>query len=83
MKYLKVEGHTNLIRDQFSNAILNTNTTEYDNYVSLKKTKQSETKRIEILEDKVSDIGSDLKEIKNLLRSLINESWWSFSWRYK
>jgi hypothetical protein len=74
MKYLKVEGHTNLIRDQFSNAILNTNTTEYDNYVSLKKTKQSETKRIEILEDKVSDIGSDLKEIKNLLRSLINES---------
>jgi hypothetical protein len=74
MKYLKVEGHTNLIRDQFSNAILNTNTTEYDNYVSLKKTKQSETKRIEILEDKVSVIGSDLKEIKNLLRSLINES---------
>jgi len=74
MKYLKVEGHTNLIRDQFSNAILNTNTTEYDNYVSLKKTKQSETKRIEILENKVSDIGSDLKEIKNLLRSLINES---------
>ncbi len=74
MKYLKVEGHTNLIRDQFSNAILNTNTTEYDNYVSLKKTKQSEIKRIEILEDKVSDIGRDLKEIKNLLRSLINES---------
>jgi hypothetical protein len=40
---------------------LNTNTTEYDNYVSLKKTKQSETKRIEILEDKVNDIGSDFK----------------------
>jgi len=74
MDYYRVEGHSHLIRDQRTNAILNTNMTEYNNYINLKKVKENENKRVETLENDLVGVKEDLNEIKNLLRSLINES---------
>ena len=75
MKYYKVEGHANLIRDDKTKAILNTNESDYENYIRKREIKKNEDERISSLENNVNMIKSDLDEIKNLLRSLANESW--------
>ena len=70
MDHAKVEGHVNLIRDQNTNAILNTNMTEYQKYISMRSVKDNENQRMKNIEDEVSGIKSDLNEIKDLLRNL-------------
>ena len=42
---MKVKGHPNLIRDENSNAILNTNSSEYDNYLSLRAKRKHGSER--------------------------------------
>jgi hypothetical protein len=72
--YSLVDGYTNLIRDDKTNAILNTNYNEYENYKYLKSIKDKENARIENLENNLEDLKSDINEIKNLLRNLANGS---------
>lgn len=73
MRYSKVEGNKNLIRDEETKAILNTNQSEYDNYITLRNIKKSEGERMQQLESDVSNMKNDLNEIKDLLRSLANK----------
>ena len=73
MRYSKVEGNKSLVRDEQTKAILNTNKTEYDNYITLRNIKKSEDDRMQQLESDVSNMKNDLDEIKDLLRSLVNK----------
>lgn len=75
MDYYKVDGHSKLVRDAQTNAILNTNMSEYNNYLKIKASKESEKEKINFIENDVKNIKNDLEEIKNLLRSLANGSW--------
>jgi hypothetical protein len=70
--YLKVEGHKNLIRDESTKAILNTNMKEYESYINAKKIKNGEKEKIDNLEKNISSIKGDLDEIKLLLKKYIN-----------
>ncbi len=36
-KVFKVDGHPDLIRDEYTSAIVNTNTSEYEKYMQRKK----------------------------------------------
>jgi hypothetical protein len=74
MKFSKVEGHTNLVRDESTNAIINTNMNEYENYKVLQQIKEKEKQKIETLENNVNEMKNDLNEIKLLLRNLSNGS---------
>jgi len=74
MEHLKVEGHTHLYRDPKTNSIVNKNMAEYREYVSRRDMKFEEKQQIQNLESDVANMKKDLNEIKNLLRSLINES---------
>lgn len=74
MDYIKVKGHEGLIRDPNTNSIINTNMSEYQEYLSRKKIKSEENQKIQNLETDVANMRDDLDEIKFLLRSLINES---------
>lgn len=65
-RYLKVEGHSYLVRDTDSNAIVNLDTTGYSTYKNLKRVKGREKERLEKLEN-------DVNEIKDLLRQLIDK----------
>ena len=73
MRYSKVEGNKSLIRDEETRAILNTNQSEYDNYITLRNIKKSEAERMQQLESDVSNMKNDLDEIKDLLRSIANK----------
>lgn len=74
MDYSKVKGHNFLIRDPKTNSIINTNMSEYKEYISKRDSRINENQKIENLENDINNIKSDLNEIKNLLRSLANES---------
>ncbi len=69
---MKVEGHPNLIRDENSNAIVNTDSTEYTNYLSLRAKKKHGGDRIDNMENDLKDLKDDINEIKSLLRALSN-----------
>jgi cell shape-determining protein MreC len=70
---IKVENQTNLYRDSDTNAIVNTNITEYKNYMNSLKHKKRELNKMKQLEDDVQSVKDDLKEIKDLLKCLIKE----------
>ena len=63
---IKVEGHSNLYRDEESGAIINTDSTAYNNYVRSIET--SDAKKQEL-----DEIKNDINEIKSLLRDLLNK----------
>jgi hypothetical protein len=74
MKYLKVEGHSGLLRDPNTNSIINNNMLEYQEYLSRRETKNDENQKIQNLESDVANMKGDLDEIKSLLRSLVDGS---------
>ena len=65
-RYLKVEGHSFLVRDSQTNAIVNRDKQGYDSYKNLRKAKGREKERLDRLEN-------DVNEIKDLLIQLINK----------
>ena len=69
---MKVKGHNDLIRDENSNAIVNTNSAEYDNYIRRRAQRKQGTDRIDNMEDDLKSLKDDINEIKTLLRALSN-----------
>ena len=69
---MKVVRHNNLIRDQNSNAILNTDSSEYNNYISLRAKRRQGSERIDNMEDDLKSLKDDINEIKTLLKALSN-----------
>ena len=69
---MKVEGHNNLIRDEHTNAILNNNSSEYNNYISMRAKRKQGSDRIDNMEDDLKSLKDDINEIKTLLKALSN-----------
>ena len=70
MNLIPVEGENSLYRDKNTNAIVNTNQSEYAMYLSRRKVQQSEKDRINNIESEMNSIKNDLGEIKTLLKNL-------------
>jgi len=68
MGFLKVEGHSSLVRDTLSNAIINTNKNDYDLYMA--RARQREEQR-DLMTDTIKEINSlkkELFEIKEMIK---------------
>lgn len=74
MEPLKVKGHDYLVRDSQTNSIINTNMLEYNEYISRRNSKNEECEKIKNIEEEIDHIKDDLKEIKFLLRNLVDGS---------
>ena len=72
MDYVKVKDNEHLIRNPNSNCIINTNKSEYEQYLARKKHKQNEVNKVDNLERDISTLRDEITEIKDLLRSLVN-----------
>lgn len=72
--YIKVSGHSDLVRDPETNSIINRNKSEYDEYMMRKSLKSEENQKIQTIENEVASMKDDINEIKDLLRRLVNES---------
>ena len=72
MAKLRVEGHTGLVRDTNSNAIVNVSKTDYQLYMSRYNARE---KQSDVLRDTVKEINTlkqELFEIKKLLKEIKN-----------
>ena len=72
MDYIKVKDNEHLISNTKSNCIVNTNKAEYEEYMTRRKLKKSEKSKVDNLERDISTLRSEITEIKDLLRSLVN-----------
>ena len=70
-KYVKVEAQYSIVRDTFSNAIVNNNKSEYENFLRISEQKYKEKQEFEKLKTDVDTIKGDLDEIKSLLKSIV------------
>ena len=66
IELIPVEGHTTLGRDPASNAILNTDTTQYDAYIKARANAKKKERSLQELQDEVS-------ELKRLVKSLVQK----------
>lgn len=64
---IKVEGHSNLYRDENSGAIINNDSVAYNQYVN--SINQKELKRKEL-----DDMRRDIDEIKSLLKEFLKSN---------
>ena len=71
---LKVEGHEHLVRDNNSGAIVNTNVTEYQIYMKRIKSREQHGDQIRTAVKDINSLKNELREIKGLLKEIINGS---------
>ena len=68
---LKVEGHTHLVRDVNSNAIINTNTNEYQLYMKRVKVREKQSDKLRGAVKEINNLKSELREIKELIKKIV------------
>tara|TARA_B100001093_G_scaffold53988_2_gene45740 strand:+ start:1009 stop:1239 length:231 start_codon:yes stop_codon:yes gene_type:complete len=68
--YIKVEAQDSLVRDVSSNAIVNNNKSDYENFLRISEQKYKEKQEFKKLKSDVDGIKNDLDEIKSLLKSM-------------
>jgi len=73
MDFIPVKNNKDLIRDPFTHAILNNNSTEHDAYLSNYNRLKKEKEELQQLKKDVSNLSSDMNEIKTLLKLLVKE----------
>lgn len=71
MGYIRVEGHSNLFRDENTGAIVNLDNSGYDRYINLRKNKKDFKEK---QKNEIQTLKNEVSEIKSLLMELLNES---------
>ena len=71
--YIKVEGNTDLVRDADTMAILNTNRTDYENYLRKRESILSDKQQIHVQAEEINNLKEDLSEIKQMLTALLKD----------
>ena len=74
-RYVPVKGHSGLVRDMKTNALINTNAEEIEQARERKRLRKLEKAQKQSLEQKVETIEKDLDEIKSMLKDLIHNSY--------
>ena len=71
--YVKIETKDGLVRDMSSGAVLNTNRTDYENYLTRKRKsdliKEQASKQVE----EINNLKNELSEIKQMLLALMHK----------
>jgi hypothetical protein len=70
MTKVKVEGFESLVRDVKSNAIVNTNRSEYQMYMARIRAREKHGDEIRNAVKEINTLKAELREIKNLLQEV-------------
>ena len=71
MSYIKVEGHTSLVRETNSNGIVNTDRSAYQVYMQRVKEAKQSNNDLRYAVREINNLKSELSEIKELLGKLV------------
>jgi hypothetical protein len=73
METVKIKDRDNLVRDITSRAVINTNKTDYENYIARRKAGNDMKSRIDQNCKDIDCIKQDLTEVKQMLMLLIKQ----------
>jgi hypothetical protein len=71
---LKVEGYKDLVREMNSNAIVNTNVSEYQIYMKRVRARQTHSDQIKDACREINNLKQELYEIKSLIKNMVNKN---------
>jgi hypothetical protein len=72
-RFLKVIDKPGLQRDVQTGAIINTQAGDHDKYIQQRKVLMQQKQRVDLLENKVTDIESDIRDVKQLLKQILEK----------
>ena len=72
MSTVKVKGHSNLVRDLKSQAIINTDSDAYARYMARKAKQSKKDDEIRSVVREVNSLKTEMREIKDLLVEIKN-----------
>ena len=72
-RFLKVEGHSDLVRDTNSHAIINTNKSAYEMARKRARDAQAERDKLRDVTREVNEIKCEMHDIKNMLTQLLEK----------
>ena len=70
MSIVKVKGHTHLVRDLKSQAIVNTDSDAYARYMARKAKQSKKDDEMREVVREVNSLKGEMREIKNLLKEI-------------
>jgi len=73
MSTVKVKGHTHLVRDLKSQAIINTDSDAYARYMARKVKQSKKDDEMRKVVREVNEIKSEMFEIKDLLKKVLDK----------
>ena len=73
MSSVKVKGHTHLVRDLKSQAIINTDSDAYARYMTRKAKQSKKDDEMRKVVREVNEIKSEMFEIKDLLKKVLDK----------
>ena len=71
MKF-KVEGHSTLIKDEFTHAVINDDTVAYRKYMQSVRLREKQTDQMRTVVREINTLKADMREIKSLLKGIVN-----------
>ena len=72
MSTIKVKGHTHLVRDLKSQAIINTDSDAYARYMARKAKQKVKDDEVRQVIREVNELKNEMREIKNLIIGMAN-----------
>jgi len=73
MSYIKVEGHTSLVRDIRTNAIVNNNKSDFQLYMKRTRERNLQGDKLRNVCKEINNLKSELREIKGLLTKVLDK----------
>ena len=70
--FIPVEGNTDLVRDPNTDQIINTNNSQYEQYIARRRQRKLEKEKSLSVEEDLASLKSEMSEIKSLLKELVN-----------
>ena len=70
MSTVKVKGHTHLVRDLKSQAIINTDSDAYARYMARKAKQAKQNDELRAVIRDVNELKSEMREIKDLIKEI-------------
>ena len=70
MAILKVEGHSGLIKETRTKAVINTNVSEYNIYMARLKSRNQQSDELRSAVKEINSLKAELREIKELVKGI-------------
>jgi len=73
MSFLKIQGYESLVKDTKSNAVVNTNKSEFQLYMKRTRERNLQGDKLRNVCKEINNLKSELREIKDLLTKVLSK----------